>query len=75
MVDWAYVSGPADDGGPCGSTELGGGTSAKPNSRMCKFCGKVGLHWKYSGGWRLFDKHDKLHKCSEYRLIKDADND
>lgn len=39
-----------------------------PKLKVCRQCGKGGFHWqksKESGSWRLFDKDNKVHNCSE----------
>jgi len=33
--------------------------------KTCRYCGKTGLHWKkFNNKWRLADKSNKKHICS-----------
>lgn len=39
-----------------------------PKLKICNQCGKNGFHWqksKETGGWRLYDKNNKIHNCNK----------
>lgn len=60
----------ADEGVPPRFTNLGrrgSYTSHRASeSKTCKFCGAVNLHWaKFNGQWRLADGSN-MHTCKEY---------
>lgn len=38
-------------------------------SKECRYCKKQNLHWQeHEGNWRLFDRRNELHECTEYLL-------